>query len=213
VTTLKQEISCQEEELTATGHIIDHLYTTLRDKYITRIHQLETLTSLLDGVNPIEFSVQTVNDLIRDYYIREDVDGSDSGEGTILRGEFEDVYQAIAFGLSELYVPRMNEFGVKSMLPPERVALLMYETIKEHFPNPNDFVVEYDGLREWHETSEDPILANSFSLWFDMFMEYCHTLTYLRSLKKADNEVRKMAVDGDLTGAISVRKELERDLE
>ncbi len=147
----------------------------------------------------ISYPLKSAQEIIWDHYFSESEEYSSN--------EFDDVYQAMAFGLGDVCAHRLKERGAvkETTRIKGEINEYIYGGIKSVYHNPNDLIVEYDFFKEWHEEEPTELKAKALTFFMDMLWIHAYTIKEkenLLNLKKELNLRCSMIKNSQLRASI-----------
>ena len=111
---------------------------------------------------------------------------------------------SIAMGISDFYLNRQIENGNERALNEDTMAGLLDRALSRLYPNPNDFVVEYNEMHQWHtDEDETSLKRDTLSYYIDILFEYCHVTHLIELFQKAEESMINAARSDDPFQAVS----------
>jgi|GEM_PF-2956905 len=207
---LDRELDETESGLAAVKTYIDHFYRIVEEN---QVKEFPNLNACLLQTSRTNWRIPEIDDLITDFYCREESE-------EFPEGEFQLARCAIAMGLAPYFRYRTLELALIQAkldpspdLAPRRMILdeadlaqALDGTLNLCYPDPNDFVFEFRKFREWHSSS-DQIKRLSFSYWTDLINYHLQLSFYLGYLQH-----RKEDLDLCCQGASLTERGQYRDL-
>lgn len=187
--TIKRELKKVKEELNRLESIIDVFYEGIITGEIipgTKFHDSLIQTPVTELYVPI------IEELVQDFYV---VDEYLDGEN-IKESEHAVFFYATSVGLAQFFDQRVAELGNNLNLSYEGALDCINATLQYLYPNPNDFVYEYNEFQKLHYTSTFEEEINSFTFWTDHLLSHALQLDYLGRLQAIDDLLKKSLKEG-----------------
>jgi hypothetical protein len=179
-TTIEQEIEKTRSFLEDSGNVIGVLYGAIERKLLDE----GPLRELIVGKEKTKYQFRSSEELISALY-------TSDKEEEFLEEEFQDVSLALSLGLSEYYKKRLSEItSIPEKYQENDIANFFDHAITANYPNPNDFIIEYDKFKTWHEESEEPLKTRAMSFWLDILFEYGNNSCYLEKLVETEETLK-----------------------